>query len=153
MKLPKDKIEGLRTAATIHDLGKISIPAEILSKPSSLTNTEFALIKDHPQAGFNILKNIDFPWPVARMVLEHHERMDGSGYPNGLTGDELLIESKILAVADVVEAMASHRPYRTALGIDVALEEISKNSGSLYDPGAVDACLRLFNGKGYRLPE
>jgi len=153
MKLPKDKIEGLRTAATIHDLGKISIPAELLSKPARLTNMEFALIKNHPQAAYNILKNIDFPWPVARMVLEHHERMDGSGYPNGLTGDELLIESKILAVADVVEAMASHRPYRSALGIDVALEEISKNKGVLYDPGAVDACLRLFNGKEYSLPE
>lgn len=153
MKLPKDRIEGLRMAATIHDLGKISIPAEILSKPAALTETEFALIKEHPRAGFDILKNIDFPWPVARMVLEHHERINSSGYPNSLKGDETLLESRILAVADVVEAMASHRPYRAAWGVDVALEEISRNRGILYDPEAVDACLRLFNGKGYQLSE
>jgi len=153
MKLPKDRIEGLRTAATIHDLGKISIPAELLSKPAILTKMEFALIKNHPQAAYDILKNIEFPWPVARMVLEHHERMDGSGYPNGLKEDEILLESRILAVADVVEAMASHRPYRSALGIDVALEEINKNKGILYDPKAVDACSRLFKEKGYTLRE
>ncbi len=149
MKMSKDKIEGLRTAATIHDLGKISIPAEILSKPARLTDIEFALIKDHPQAGFNILKNIDFPWPVARMILEHHERMDGSGYPNCLKGDEILLESRILAVADVVEAICSHRPYRPALGVDAALDEIARNRGTLYDPEVVDACLRLFHDKNY----
>ncbi|MBN2539864.1 MAG: PAS domain S-box protein [Deltaproteobacteria bacterium] len=151
MNLPKDEIEGLLTAATIHDLGKISIPAEILSKPARLTNIEFALIKDHPQAGFNILKNIDFPWPVARIVLEHHERVDGTGYPNGLKGDEILLESRILAVADVVEAMCSHRPYRPSLGMDAALEEIARNRGTLYDTEVVDACLRLFHEKKFKL--
>ena len=121
-------------AAVIHDIGKISVPAEILSKPRKLTDIEFSLIKTHAQSGYDILKDIEFPWPVARMVLEHHERMDGSGYPNGLTGEKILIESRILSVADVVEAMASHRPYRPALGMDAALEEIAKNKGILYDP-------------------
>jgi len=153
MKLLKDKIDGIRTAGTLHDVGKISIPVEILSKPAKLTDLEFGIIKTHPQSGYDILKNIDFPWPVARMILEHHELIDGSGYPNGLTGDELLIESKILVVADVVEAMASHRPYRPAWGIDIALEEIRKNKDVLYDPNVVDACLRLFDKKGYKLPE
>ena len=113
----------------IHDLRKISVPAEILSKPGKLSENEFALIKTHAQAGYEILKDIDFPWPIARMVLEHHERLNGSGYPHGLTGDELLIESRILSVADVVEAIASHRPYRSALGLDAALNEIEKNRG------------------------
>ena len=151
MKLSKEQIEGIRTAATIHDLGKIPVPAEILSKPSKLTDIEFDLVKAHCQAGHDILKGIDFPWPIARMVLEHHERLDGSGYPKGLRGDELLMESKILAVADVVEAMASHRPYRPAWGIDTALEEIVRNEGVLFDPEAVDACVRLFHEKGYTL--
>jgi len=151
MNLSKEQIEGIRTAATIHDLGKIPVPAEILSKPSKLTDIEFDLVKAHCQAGHDILKGIDFPWPIARMVLEHHERLDGSGYPKGLRGDELLMESKILAVADVVEAMASHRPYRPAWGIDAALEEIVKNEGVLFDPEAVDACVRLFHEKGYTL--
>jgi PAS domain S-box-containing protein len=151
MKLPVDQIDGIRMAAAIHDLGKISVPAEILSKPTKLTNTEFSLIKIHSQSGYDILKDIDFPWPIARTVLEHHERMNGSGYPNGLTGDNLLLESRILAVADVVESMSSHRPYRPTLGIDAALNEISKNKGTLYDADAVDACLRLFREKGYQL--
>jgi PAS domain-containing protein len=151
MKLSKEQIEGIRTAATIHDLGKIPVPAEILSKPSKLTDIEFDLVKAHCQAGHDILKGIDFPWPIARMVLEHHERLDGSGYPKGLRGDELLMESKILAVADVVEAMASHRPYRPAWGIDTALEEIVRNEGVLFDPEAVNACVRLFHEKGYTL--
>ena len=149
MKLPVDQIDGIRMAAAIHDLGKISVPAEILSKPTKLTALEFSLIKAHAQTGYDILKDIDFPWPVARIVLEHHERMDGSGYPNGLTGDNLL-ESRILSVADVVEAMASHRPYRTGLGIDAALEEIEKNRGTLYDHAVADACLRLFREKGFK---
>ena len=153
MNLPIDQIEGIRMAAAIHDLGKISVPAEILSKPTKLTNIEFSLIKIHSQSGYDILKDIDFPWPIARMVLEHHERMNGSGYPNGLAGDDILIESRILAVADVVEAIASHRPYRPSLGIEAALEEIEKNRGTLYDTGAVDACLRVFREKSYHLEE
>jgi PAS domain S-box-containing protein len=149
MKLPRDKINGIRTASTIHDLGKISVPAEILSKPSKLTDLEFNLIKTHSQAGYDILKKIEFPWPVARMVLEHHERMDGSGYPNGLTEDKIMIESAIMAVADVVEAMSSFRPYRPALGVDAALKEIIKNKGILYHPDVVDVCLLLFKEKAY----
>ena len=138
-------------AASIHDLGKISVPAEILSKPNKLTNIEFGLIKIHPQSGYDILKDIEFPWPVARMVLEHHERINGSGYPNGLMGENILMESRILAVADVVESMASHRPYRPSLGIDAALNEIEKNSGAYYDQTVVDACLRLFREQGFKL--
>jgi PAS domain S-box-containing protein len=153
MNLSVDQIEGIRMAAAIHDLGKISVPAEILSKPTKLTALEFSLIKTHAQSGYDILKDIEFPWPVARAVLEHHERMNGSGYPNGLTGDNMLLESQILAVADVVEAIASHRPYRPSLGIEAALEEIEKNRGTLYDTGAVDACLRVFREKSYHLEE
>jgi PAS domain S-box-containing protein len=149
--LTTEQIDGLRMASTIHDIGKISVPAEILSKPKKLTDIEFSLIKVHPQSGYDILKDIDFARPIARMVLEHHERMDGSGYPNGLTGNDLLLESRILAVADVVESMASHRPYRPSLGINAALDEIAKNKGVLYDREAVDACLKLFNEKGYKL--
>jgi PAS domain S-box-containing protein len=152
MNLPIDQIEGIHMAAAIHDLGKISVPAEILSKPTKLTKPEFDLIKTHSQSGYDILKDMDFPWPVARIVLEHHERMNGSGYPNGLTGDNLLLESRILSVADVVESMASHRPYRPSLGIEAALKEISKNKGVLYDLEVSDACLRLFREKGYQLP-
>jgi len=151
MNLPIDQIDGIRMAATIHDLGKISVPAEILSKPTKLTNIEFSLIKTHAQSGFDILKDIDFPWPIARIVLEHHERMDGSGYPNGLTGDNILMESRILSVADVVESMASHRPYRPSLGIEAALNEIEKNRGTLYDHNVADACLKLFREKDYQL--
>ncbi len=145
----KDRIEGIRTAAAIHDIGKISVPSEILSKPVRLTDMEFSLIKLHPQSGYDILKDIEFPWPVARMVLEHHERVDGSGYPNGLKGEEILLESRIIALADVVEAIASHRPYRPALGIDLALSEIINHRGTQFDPEAVDACLRIFNKKEY----
>jgi HD-GYP domain-containing protein (c-di-GMP phosphodiesterase class II) len=135
----------------IHDIGKIAVPAEILSKPTRLTEIEFGLIKLHPQSGYDILKDIDFPSPIARMVLEHHERLDGSGYPNGLTGKDLLVESRILAVADVVESMASHRPYRPARGIDLALDEIRNNRGIIYDADVVDACLSLFRDKGFQL--
>jgi HD-GYP domain-containing protein (c-di-GMP phosphodiesterase class II) len=151
MNLPIDRIEALRMAAAIHDLGKISVPAEILSKPTKLTDLEFGIIKTHPQSGYDILKDIEFPWPVARMILEHHEKMNGSGYPNGLTGDKVLLESRILSVADVVEAMASHRPYRASRGIEAALHEISKNKGTLYEPEVVDVCLRLFHEKKYRI--
>ncbi len=149
MGLAEDLRDGLRMAGSIHDLGKVAIPAEILSKPTKLTDLEYHLIQDHPQIGHDILKDIEFPWPVAEIILQHHERIDGSGYPRGLKGDEILWEARILTVADVVEAMASYRPYRPALGIDKALEEISKNSGILYDPKVVDACLRLFKNKGY----
>lgn len=144
MRLPADQIDGIRVAATLHDIGKIAVPSEILTKPGQLTELEWGLIRCHPQAGYEILKNIPFTWPVARIVLQHHERMNGSGYPSGLSGEEILLEARILAIADVVEAMASHRPYRPALGIKEALTEISQNSGVLYDSDAVNACLRLF---------
>ena len=150
MKLPEDKIEGMRIAALVHDIGKINIPAEILSKPSKLNEMEFSLIKNHPKTGYDILKTIDFPWPVARIVLQHHERLDGSGYPQGLKGEKILLEAKIIGTADVVEAMSSHRPYRPSLGIDKALEEISQNRGTLYEPEVVDACLKLFKEKGFK---
>ena len=149
LNLEQNRIDGLRMAGTIHDLGKISIPSEILTKPTKLTNIECEIVKTHAQAGYDILKDIDFPWPIARIVLEHHERMDGSGYPNHLKGDEILLESKILTVADVVEAMASHRPYRPAVGIELALDEITKNRGILYDADIVDTCLRLFAEKRF----
>jgi putative two-component system response regulator len=140
----KDKIEAVRMAAIIHDLGKISVPAEILSKPSRLTVNEFNLIKEHPQVGYDILKDIEFPWEIATMVYQHHEKLDGSGYPLGLSGKEILPESRVLTVADVVEAMASHRPYRPGLGIEIALDEIQKNQGRLYDPEVTAACQALF---------
>lgn len=149
MGLSRDIIEGIRMAGVIHDIGKVSVPAEILSKPGKLTNKEFELIKDHPQTGFDILKDVEFPWPIADIVLQHHEKLDGSGYPQGLKDDQICLEARIVAVADVVEAIASHRPYRPSLGIKVALEEISRNKGVLYDAGAVDACLRLFEEKGF----
>ena len=145
MGLSEQQKMGIRMAGNIHDVGKINVPAEILSKPGRLTDTEFTLIKTHPGVGYDILKTIEFPWPVAMVVLQHHERLDGSGYPGRLSGKDILQEAKVIAVADVVEAMASHRPYRPALGIDKALEEVSKNKGVLYDPGAVDACLKLFS--------
>ncbi len=149
MGLDTDAAEGVRIAAAIHDLGKISIPSEILSKPTKLTEIEFSLIKIHSQAGFDILKNIDFPWPIAEIVYQHHEKIDGSGYPRGLRGDDMLIQSKILVVADVVEAMASHRPYRPALGLECALDEISRNRGKLYDNDVVAACMDLFKIKRF----
>jgi len=151
MGLPQEQIEGIRMTGLIHDLGKIAIPAEILSTPSRLNDIQWDMIKTHPQVGYDILKRIDFPWPVAKIVLQHHERMDGSGYPQGLSGEEIMLEARILAVADVVEAMVSHRPYRPAHSIDEALEEISRNRGILYDPEVVDACVRLFTEKGFKL--
>jgi PAS domain S-box-containing protein len=151
MDLPCEKIEGLRMAGSIHDIGKLSIPAEILSKPTKLTNIEFSLIKEHSRKGYEMLKDVESPWPLAEIVYQHHERMNGSGYPRNLKGDDILIEARIMAVADVVEAMASHRPYRPGLGIDPALEEIEKNRGTHYDNTVVDACLRLFREKGFQL--
>lgn len=151
MHLPSDQIEGIRMAGMIHDLGKIAIPAEILSKPGRLTSIEFALIQIHPRVGYDIVADIDFPWPIARMILEHHERLDGSGYPQGLSREGILPESAILAVADVVEAMSTHRPYRPALGVETALAEITDRRAVLYDPDVVDACLGLFREKGFSL--
>ncbi|HXQ68525.1 MAG TPA: PAS domain S-box protein [Alphaproteobacteria bacterium] len=149
MGLSEAQIEGIRVAGVIHDLGKINVPAEILSKPGRLSEVEFDLLKGHPRAGYDILKDIDFPWPIAQIVLQHHERIDGSGYPDGLIGEEMLIEAKILAVADVVEAMISHRPYRPALGVALALAEIERGAGRLYDNADVQACLRLFRERGF----
>ncbi len=151
MGLDENFIEGVTLGAKIHDIGKINVPAELLSKPTKLTNVEYMLIQSHSQVGYDILKDIEFPWPVADIAHQHHERMDGSGYPQGLKGDEISLEARIVAVADVVEAMASHRPYRPGLGIDKALDEIMKNRGNFYDPLVVDACLRLFKEKGYVL--
>jgi len=144
MKLEDTRIDQLRMAAVIHDIGKMYVPSDILSKPGELLDVEFSLIKAHPQYGYDIVKGMDFPCSVAQAVLQHHERLDGSGYPQSLKGEDIILEAKILAVADVIEAMSSHRPYRPALGIDKALEEISKNKGNLYDPDVVDACLELY---------
>jgi PAS domain S-box-containing protein len=151
MGLPRDKIDGIRLAGSIHDIGKLSVPAEILAKPTKLTDLEFSLIKEHPQVGYEMLKDVESPWPLAQIVYQHHERMNGSGYPRSLKGDEILLEARIMAVADVVEAMASHRPYRPGLGIEAALEEIEKNRGILYDDAVADACLRLFREKNYQI--
>ncbi len=150
MGLSRHDVEGVRMAGLIHDIGKIAVPAEILSKPGKINDNEFAIIKSHPQTGYDILKKIDFPWPISQIVYQHHERMDGSGYPQGLSENDILLEARIMAVADVVEAMASHRPYRPALGIDKALDEISKNRGVLYDPDVADACLSLFKEREFK---
>ena len=150
--LAEPLVRGLELAAIIHDIGKINVPAEILAKPGKLTAVEFELIKTHAEAGYQILKDIEFPWPVAEMVRQHHERLDGSGYPQGLKAGEMLPEAKILAVADVVEAMSSDRPYRPGKGVEAALEEIRRGRGSLFDPDAVDACLRLFQQRGFEFP-
>ncbi|MEW5774692.1 MAG: HD domain-containing phosphohydrolase [Thermodesulfobacteriota bacterium] len=146
-----DKVDGLRVACLLHDLGKISIPAEILAKPGRLTDLEFTIMKTHPGAGYDILKGVSFPWPVAETVLQHHERLDGSGYPNGLSGADILPEARILGVADVVEAMSSHRPYRAALGVRKALGEIAARRGTVYDPDVADACRELFEKDGFTL--
>ena len=150
MSLKKEVIEEIRVAGTLHDIGKMYVPAEILTKPGKLTELEFDMLKTHPKASYDILKTIEFPWPIASIVLQHHERLDGSGYPSGLPAKDILLEARILGVADVVEAMASHRPYRPALGIDKALEEISQKRGRLYDPEVVDACLKLFTRKRFK---
>ncbi len=149
--LSAERIRGLHLAAMIHDLGKIGIPAEILAKPGRLSAMEHGLVRDHVNIGFKIIKDIPFPWPIAKIIQQHHERVDGSGYPHGLAGDAILLESKILAVADVVETMASHRPYRAALGIEAALDEIMAQSGIAFDSEVVEACLRLFRDRGYEI--
>jgi response regulator RpfG family c-di-GMP phosphodiesterase len=149
MNLAPESVEGVQLACMIHDIGKISIPAEILSKPALLSNLELSLIRIHPQVGYDILKEIDFPWPIAKTVLQHHERINGSGYPAGLKNDEIILEAKVLAVADVVEAIASHRPYRPAFGTKEAIDEITREQGILYDPAVVKSCLRLFQDKEY----
>jgi putative nucleotidyltransferase with HDIG domain len=149
LSLSEERIEGIGVAGTLHDIGKISIPAEILSKPGRLRKSEFDLVKDHAEIGYSLLKAIEFSRPVAQIVLQHHERTDGSGYPNGLSGKNILIEARIMGVADVIESMSSHRPYRPAFSIDKALLEIILKKGVLYDPEVVDACVRLFNEKGF----
>ena len=151
--LDGDRIHSIRMAGLVHDIGKINVPAEILSKPGALGEVEFALIRTHPEIGYEIMKNIELPWRLADMIRQHHERMDGSGYPDGLKGDDILLEARIIAVADVVEAMSSHRPYRASLGVESALEEIEKNRGSRYDADVVDACLKLFREKEFRFPK
>jgi PAS domain S-box-containing protein len=151
MGLSKEQIDGIRLAGSIHDIGKLSVPAEILSKPTKLTDLEFSLIKEHSLIGYEMLKGVESSWPLAQIVYQHHERMNGSGYPRNLKGDEILIDARIMAVADVVESMASHRPYRPSLGIEAALEEIEKNKGILYDDTVADVCLRLFREKDYSL--
>lgn len=150
MGLAENIVAGIRMAGLIHDIGKLAVPAEILSKPSKINDLEFQLVKTHPEVGYDILKNIDFPWPVADIVLQHHERMNGSGYPRKLKRPDILIEARIINVADVVEAMASHRPYRPSLGIEKSLEQISKNRDILYDDEVVDACLRLFRENRFK---
>jgi putative nucleotidyltransferase with HDIG domain len=149
MGLGKEQVEGIHMAGLIHDIGKMNVPTEFLIKPGLLSEIEYETIKVHPQSGYDIVKQIAFPWPVAQIILQHHERIDGSGYPQGLAGTEILLEARILAVADVAEAMASHRPYRDAHGLTLAMEEISQNRGTLYDPEAVDACLRVFQEKKF----
>ena len=153
MLLPENIIQGIRKAAMIHDIGKINVPSEILSKPGKLSTLEFDMVKSHCEGGYNILKNVQFTHPVAQIVYQHHERFDGSGYPRGISGSDILLESRIIAVADVVEAMSSHRPYRPSLGLEKALEEISKSRGLAYDPEVVDACLKLFREKSFNLDE
>jgi PAS domain S-box-containing protein len=150
MGIPEERIPIIRIAGLIHDVGKVCVPTEILNKPAQLSRIEFEIVKQHPQAAYDVLEKIEFPWPIAHIVLQHHERIDGSGYPCGLHGDQICQEAKIIAVSDVVEAMSSHRPYRAALGVDKAIEEISKNKGILYDTAVVDACLRLFSLGGFK---
>ena len=150
MKLPQDKIEGTRIASLVHDIGKVNLPTEIVSKPSKLVEVEFNLIKNYPKTGYDILKKVDFPWPIAEIVFQHQEKIDGSGYPRGLKGDEICIEAKILGVANVVEAMSSYKSYRPALSIDDALAEIVENKNILFDPEVVDTCLNLFKEKGFK---
>lgn len=149
LQLPENQIEGIHLASVVHDVGKIRVPAEILSKPGKLTANEFNLIKEHSRTGYDIIKSIDYPWAIAEIVLQHHERLDGSGYPRGLKNAEILLEAQIIAVADVVESMMSHRPYRPGLGIDAALAEISLKRGSCFDADIVDACLKIFLEQGF----
>ena len=150
ISLPPERVEAIRISAALHDIGKISVPSEILTKPSRLTDLERELVKTHSQNAYDILKAIDFPYPIADIILQHHERMDGSGYPQGLKGEEILLEARIVAVADVLEAMSAHRPYRPALGIEAAMEEITRHRGLLYDENVVDACLEIYRENGQK---
>ena len=150
MGFPDHRIEGIRITGVIHDIGKVAMPSEILSKPGKLSSYEFGIIKTHPEIAHDIVRSLEFPWPVAQAIFQHHERMDGSGYPKGLRAKEIILEARIIAVADIVETMASHRPYRPALGTNKALDEISQNNGTLYDPIVVDACLELFTEKRFK---
>ena len=150
--LPEEQIQGIYFSSLIHDLGKIQVPAEILSKPGKLTKLEFSLIKAHPRVGYDLLKSIDFPWPIAEIIYQHHERMDGSGYPRKLKGDRILIQAKIIGLADVIEAMSSHRPYRPALGLEAALVEINKNKGILYDADIVGSFLKVIEKDSTLIP-
>jgi response regulator RpfG family c-di-GMP phosphodiesterase len=153
MGLTDDRITGIRMAGEIHDLGKIAVPAEILSKPKKLSDVELCLIKTHPDVAYNILNGIEFPWPIAEIIYQHHERIDGSGYPRGLKSEEILLEARIMAVADVVEAIASHRPYRPALGMTAAADEIRHHKGVYYDTEVVDACLKIIEEPDFELEE
>ncbi|MCG2821557.1 MAG: HD domain-containing protein, partial [Candidatus Atribacteria bacterium] len=150
MKLPQDKIEGIKIASLVHDIGKVNLPTEIVRKPGKLIEVEFNLLKNHPKISYDLLKKVDFPWPIAEIVFQHQEKIDGSGYPRGLKVDEICIEAKILGVANVVEAMSSYRSYRPALSIDEALAEIVENKNILFDPGVVDTCVKLFKEKGFK---
>jgi len=151
MGLSEDRIEGIRIAGLLHDIGKITLPSDILARSGQISTLETDIIETHAQVGYEIIKTIEFPWPVLDAVLQHQERLDGSGYPSGLSGDKIILEARILAVADVIEAMSSHRPYRPTLGMDMALKEITENRGIRYDPDVVDACLRLINEQGYTI--
>lgn len=153
MSLSEWRMKGVHVTGLLHDVGKMAVPSEILSKPGRLTQPEFSIIKSHPRVGYEILEMIEFPWPVTQVILQHHERLDGSGYPDGLSGEDVILEARLLGVADVVEAMSSHRPYRPALGIDSALNEISQGKDVLYDSAVVDACLRLFRGEEFEFEE
>ncbi len=144
---------GLRVAGILHDIGKISVPSELLTKPTRLSHAEYSVIKEHAENGYQILRNVNFPWPVAELARQHHERIDGSGYPRGLKDEEILLEARILSIADVVESMAKDRPYRHSLGLEAALSEIEQKAGTLYDANSVNACLRLFREKNYQFPE
>jgi len=149
MGLPENQIEGIRVAGILHDIGKVCVPAEILSKPGRISEIEFAVISTHPQVGYDILKTVESPWPIAQIVFQHHEKLDGTGYPIGASSDKILLEAKILSVADVVEAIAYHRPYRPALGTATAMEEVSKKSGVHFQPEAVAACMAVFQEKDF----
>jgi len=151
MNLPDEQICGIRITGEVHDIGKIAVPGDILSKPGKLSADEFRIVKTHPQVAYDILRNLDFPWPVAETVLQHHERLNGSGYPRGISGEAIILEARILCVADVVESMVSHRPYRPALGEAKALDEIMQNRGILYDPTVADACSKLSCNGGFKL--
>lgn len=153
MKLDSDRVESIKVAAQVHDIGKINLPESILTRPGKLSEIEYDMIKTHSQLGHDMISRVKFPWPIAEFVLQHHERINGSGYPNGLKGNEIYLEAKILGVADVVEAMFSHRPYRPALGINKALEEINKNKGKLYDPDVVDACNRVVKIRKFKFQD